>query len=195
VSQLTVAILELIFVGILLFVLISIVISYLRTGVPTVASARAAQRVVSTFLRDSFGSRQVRIFELGSGKGDFVLQLARDLPDAQVTGYEISLPAFLLASILKRLSSVKKRVSFVLGDFRKINLSSADAVVMYLMPQANRKLAPKLMRELRAGTWVISVSFSFPMWVPHQVLQAQNFSRTRVFVYRMPAVPASTDLR
>ncbi|MFH0830816.1 MAG: class I SAM-dependent methyltransferase [Parcubacteria group bacterium] len=165
--------------------LLTIGVAYVRTGVPTVKSARAAQDLAASLLKKQ-GAR--RIYELGSGKGDFVLRLARLLPEAHIIGFEISLLPYLYAQIWRLVHPARKRVRFRLADFRCVPLGDADAVVCYLMPRINDKLAAKLANDLKPGTLVLSVSFSFSAWRPVQVLKANNWAKTRLYVYRMPAV-------
>lgn len=172
--------------------LVGMAFAYLKTGVPTIASARAAQSQVATVLREA-GAK--RIYELGSGTGGFALRLAAEVPGSTVTGIELS-PLAWLASQLQRLGHpARDRVTFKLGDFANVDLRDADAAAFYLMPSPNRRLGPKLVRELRAGTTVATVSFSMPGWKPTQVLVAPNLPKTRTYVYRMPPEPGSPPVR
>ena len=163
--------------------LVLIVVAYFRTGVPTVVSAKAAQRMAADILAKR-GAKH--IYELGSGKGDFVFRLAGWLPRARIYGFELSPLPYLIAQLVRIFSRERARVRFFLRDFRKIDLRSADAVVFYLMIHANKKLAPKLERELKPGTTVLSVSFSVADWIPEQTLVADNFTKTRLHVFTMP---------
>jgi len=56
---------------------------------------------------------------------------------------------------------LRSRVKMTLGNFYKQDLSDADIVVCYLLPNTNKKLEYKLLRELRPGTRVISNTFLF----------------------------------
>lgn len=166
------------------FLLLSILISIFRTGVPTLASARKAQMQIGDYLQKN----NVKIiYELGSGKGDFVFRLAEKNPQAKIVGFEIS-PAPLLFAKLRRLfHPARKRVAFRLTDFHKVDFSEIDALAFYLMPGPNKKVEPKLEKELKKGAIVASVSFSMPGWEPNQVLKADNHSKTRSYIYHMPA--------
>jgi len=53
------------------------------------------------------------------------------------------------------------RVKVILGSFYKQDLSDADIVACYLLPNTNKKLEGKLLRELQPGTRVISNTFLF----------------------------------
>jgi trans-aconitate methyltransferase len=166
------------------FLLLTIAITYIRTGVPTLASARAAQIQVADFLRTQ---GVTRIYELGSGKGDFVFRLARLVPRAHVLGMELSYVPYLVSQVRRLWNPACERVNFRLVNFHRVDLRPADAVVFYLMPGPNAKLKPKLERELRPSTIVATVSFTMPGWKPEKTLIAPNFSKTRSYIYRMPA--------
>lgn len=165
------------------FLLLTVAITYLRTGVPTLASARAAQLDVARYLRRA-GAR--RIYELGSGKGDFALRLAKEIPNAHIFGLELSFFPYIYSQLWRLLHPARRRVHFRLVNFHKVDLSSADAVAFYLMPGPNKKLQPKLVRELKKGAIVATVSFSMQGWKPEVRQIANNFSKTRSFIYRMP---------
>lgn len=172
--------------------MIGMAFAYLKTGVPTIASAAAAQSQVAAVLREA-GAK--RIYELGSGTGGFALRLGQEVPGSRVTGIELS-PLAWLASLVQRLRHpARSRVEFKLGNFSDFDLRDADAAAFYLMPSPNRRLGPKLAAEMRPGTTVATVSFSMPGWKPTQVLVAPNFSKTRSYVYRMPPEPGAPPAR
>ncbi len=173
----------LLFVAAMSFLLLTVAITYLRTGVPTLASARAAQKAVAVYLKRD-GAR--RIYELGSGKGDFALRLATEIPDAHVFGLELSFFPYVYSQLWRLIHPARDRVRFRLVNFHRVDLRQADAVAFYLMPGPNKKLQPKLVRELRKGAIVATVSFSMPGWKPEAKLIAENFSKTRSYIYRMP---------
>jgi hypothetical protein len=54
---------------------------------------------------------------------------------------------------------VAGRVRFVQRDLFDADISEATVVTLYLLPALNAKLLPKLNRELRPGTRVVSQSF------------------------------------
>ena len=163
--------------------LVGMAVSYIRTGVPTIASARAAQAQVAAELHAA-GAK--KIYELGSGTGGLVFRLAKENPGGSVTGIEISPLPLLFAQVWLLFQPVRQRVNFIWANFIKVDLSKADAVAFYLMPGANRRLQPKLLRELRSGALVATIAFSMPGWQPTKVLMAPNFGKTRTYLYRIP---------
>lgn len=67
----------------------------------------------------------------------------------------------------------------VQGDIFAQDLSKADVVTCYLLPNINEKLAEKLSRELRPGTRVVSNTFIFP-GLPLTHNEGKN-----IYVYRI----------
>ena len=78
------------------------------------------------------------------------------------------LQAILLAGLaLKRrwqekrkAAGVTDKVTFLTQDLFESNISEATVVTLYLLPSLNEKLMPKLKRELKPGSRVISHAFS-----------------------------------
>jgi len=173
----------LVFVLLLSGFLLGMAVSYIKTGVPTISSAAAAHAQISTVLR---GAGVSKIYELGAGKGNLAFALAAQIPGAHVEAYELSLLPYLYAQLWKRVHPAGDRVTFHLANFNKIDLSSADAVVFYLMPRVIAQLEPKLIRELKSGSYVATISFAMKNWKPMHKLIADNFGKTRSLVYRMP---------
>jgi hypothetical protein len=100
-------------------------------------------------------------YELGCGDGRICLTLA-DQTKADIRGIELSLLQYCAACVRKtvRRSSAK----FIFGNVFKKDVSDADAVYLFLMPEAYKKIAPKLERELRPGTRVVSYVWPIPGW-------------------------------
>jgi hypothetical protein len=61
---------------------------------------------------------------------------------------------------------VADKVRFIQGDLFKADLSEATVVTLYLSGSINRRLAPKLMKELKPGARVVSHRFDMYDWRP-----------------------------
>jgi tRNA A58 N-methylase Trm61 len=77
------------------------------------------------------------------------------------------------------------QVEVVHGDLMQTEFSNADVVTLYLTTSANEKIAPKLMKELRPGSRVVSFCFRIPSWEPSKTLQLGTRS---LYLYIMPEV-------
>lgn len=97
------------------------------------------------------------VFELGSGDGEFGLYLAKKV-GPKFVGIEIDGPRVFVSKI--RLYFAKlKNVEFVQGDFKKVDISGATVVYFYLVPAAIKRILPKLKKELRRGTKIVSYRY------------------------------------
>jgi hypothetical protein len=65
-------------------------------------------------------------------------------------------------------------VKFVQQDLFNTDLSQATVVTLYLLPKVNLKLRPKLQRELKPGTRVVSHNYDMGDWRPDQVVEVGN---------------------
>jgi uridine kinase len=65
------------------------------------------------------------------------------------------------------------------GDLMQVDLSRADVVAIYLSDSVNSRLAPKLKRELKTGSRVVSLDYVLPMWRPEKELVVKTASMER----------------
>jgi len=125
------------------------------------------------------------VLELGSGFGTLALAAAKECPNAQIIGYEIS-PVPLFFSRLRAFFGGYKNLRFVSADMFKEDFSGADAVLTYLTMPLMEMLRPKLEAELRPGAVVICNTFHVPGWTAAEEETIQNFVYTlKVFTYRI----------
>jgi len=101
------------------------------------------------------------VYDLGCGDGRMILAAARRY-HARAVGIEIDPLRYLWCQFLITIMGQRKRIQIVFGNLFNKDLSEADVVMCYLMPDALSKLEDKLKRELRPGTRVVSNRFSFP---------------------------------
>lgn len=104
------------------------------------------------------------LIDLGSGDGRIVIAAAR----RGALGHGVELDAGLvdLARANAREAGVADYVTFLEGDIFEADIARATVVTLYLFPEANLELRPKLLAELRPGTRVVSNSFHMGKWQP-----------------------------
>jgi hypothetical protein len=78
-------------------------------------------------------------------------------------------------------AGVTSLIRFVQGDLFEVPIADATVVTLYLMRPANLRLRPRLLRELRPGTRVVSNTFDMGNWEPDTTEQVGQPPRT---VYR-----------
>jgi trans-aconitate methyltransferase len=136
----------------------SLLISFAITGIPSLPSSKPAAQAVISLLREVEVPDDAVIYELGSGWGSLAIELARAFPHAQVRGIEIS-PFPYLVSRLRALRHANAR--FEWGNFDRCDLSDADAITCYLMPEKMARVAELLDAKLRTNVPVVSIEFWF----------------------------------
>jgi hypothetical protein len=68
------------------------------------------------------------------------------------------------------------------------DISAATVVAMYLSPDVNLRLRPKLRRELRPGARVVSHDYDLGDWPPERTVTVNLENREHlVFLWRIPS--------
>ena len=113
------------------------------------------------------------VYDLGSGDGRIVIMAAKEF-GARGVGVEIDPSLVARAEANAREAGVSDRVEFRRGDMHGADLRAATVVTLFLHPQPNRKLRPKLQGELRPGARVVSYIWDMGDWKPDEVRRVNN---------------------
>lgn len=161
-----------------------VVVGTLRTGAPPMPTRPPVR---DAMLRHIPADARV-IHELGCGFGGLAIAAARARPGAEVHAWERALLPWLVARIRAALCG-GRRVHVHRGDLLDAPHERADAVLLYLHPDAMAALAPRLSTTLRAEATVVSNSFALPGWPARTEDRLPDALRTKVLVYRGPPTP------
>jgi len=143
--------------------------STFRTQVPYYPSGPAVWDAVRQLLP---ADKPLRVIDIGSGLGGFVLYLSRVRPNAAVEGIELAPLPFLYSWLRARLAGGRAR--FRLGDYEKLDFSRYDLVFAYLSPAAMPGLWRKAAAEMCPGAMLASYEFIVPERAPDRVVQAKE---------------------
>jgi SAM-dependent methyltransferase len=110
------------------------------------------------------------VYDLGSGDGRFPITAAKRF-GARGVGVEIDPKLVRRARANAREAGVADRVEFREGDMFEADLGDATVVTLYLFPEINIKLRPKLFAELEPGDRVVSHDFDMDEWEPDRVVE------------------------
>lgn len=137
------------------------------------------------------------VYDLGCGDGRIVIMAAREFGARAVC---VEIRNDLYEQTLRRVKELNldNVVTVIHGNFFEVPLSDADVVTMYLLTSVNQMLRPKLERELRPGTRVVSHDFEVPGWKPLLVEDVYEEWRShKVYLYKIPGaeVPIPTQLQ
>jgi ribosomal protein L11 methylase PrmA len=108
------------------------------------------------------------LIDLGCGDGRIVIAAAKQF-GARAIGIDIDPERIKEANANAKNEGVTDLVEFRQGDLFDADLSKASVVTLYLLPAINMKLRPKLWRDLKPGTRVVSHSFDMGDWKPDKV--------------------------
>jgi len=108
------------------------------------------------------------VFDLGSGDGRIPITAASRY-GAFGVGIEIDAKLNRQAEDNAKKAGVTDRVRFLTQDLFEADISQATVVTLFLLPRINQDLIPKLKRELRPGTRIVSHQFDMgEQWPPEQ---------------------------
>jgi ribosomal protein L11 methylase PrmA len=121
------------------------------------------------------------LYDLGSGDGRIVITAAREY-GARGVGYDLNPERIKESNVNARRAGVTNRVRFTQQDLFEADLSGATVVTLYLLPDVNLKLRPKLLRDLRPGTRIVSHNYHMGDWQPQEVAEVE-VKGTKHYVY------------
>jgi SAM-dependent methyltransferase len=124
------------------------------------------------------------VYDLGSGDGRIVILAAQKF-GARGVGVEIDPRLVEISRQVASEGHVADRVTFIEGDLFDADISGATVVTLYLSPGVNRRLEPKLRRELKPGTRIVSHQFPIANWPPSRTVRAED--GTNLYLWTVPA--------
>jgi tRNA A58 N-methylase Trm61 len=145
-----------------------------RLKPPDVKYVPSPDSVVDAMLKLAKVTAADVVYDLGSGDGRIPITAAR-VYGARGVGIEIDRIRILEATDNMRKAGVSDRVRFVQGDLFEADISEATVVTLFLLTRLNQQLMPKLKRELRPGTRVVSHQFRMDdSWPPEQAIDVNG---------------------
>ncbi len=122
------------------------------------------------------------VYDLGSGDGRILITAAHEF-GARGVGIEIDPALVTQAQAKAREAGVEDKVEFRLDDMYAADVRPATVVTLFLHPQPNLKLRPKLRSDLQAGSRVVSYVWDMADWTPEEV---RRVNLHRIFLWRIP---------
>jgi hypothetical protein len=114
------------------------------------------------------------LIDLGSGDGRTVIAAAK--LGARALGIEYNPDMVALSEKNARDAGVSERAKFMKADLFETDLSQATVISMFLLPEINLKLRPKLL-DLKPGTRIVSNTFTMADWEPDiEVTTEENWN-------------------
>ncbi|HXG86975.1 MAG TPA: class I SAM-dependent methyltransferase [Vicinamibacterales bacterium] len=158
-------------------------------GVPTVDAPQAAaqdaarrpdviyvptpEEVVEAMLQVANVTKNDIVYDLGSGDGRIPVTAAKKY-GARGVGIDIDPQRIKEANENVARNGVGDKVKILNADLFATDISEATVVTLYLLPSLNVKLMPKLMKELKPGTRIVSHAFDMGDWKPEKELDVNG---------------------
>jgi len=150
---------------------------------PDVIYVPTPQEVVEDMLRLANVRKGDVLFDLGSGDGRIAIAAAKKY-GIKAVGIDIDPDRIKEATENARKAGVSNLVEFRQEDLFKADFKEATVVTLYLLPDLNVKLRPRLWEDLKPGTRIVSHQFDMGTWKPEKRLESNG--RT-VYFWTIPA--------
>lgn len=151
------------------------------------------QAVVNRMLELAQVKPDDTVIDLGSGDGRIMITAAQKY-GARGFGVELDPRLVQRSNDEARRAGVSDRVKFLQQDLFKTDFHEADVLTLYLLPDVNMALRPKILAELKPGTRVVSHDYGMGVWRPdaEETLPAPDKTvgarkESRVYLWIVPA--------
>jgi ribosomal protein L11 methylase PrmA len=149
---------------------------------PDVIFVPTPEAVVEAMLQVAAVTKNDTVYDLGCGDGRIPVTAARKY-GARGVCFDIDPQRIKEANENVAKNNVGNLVRVVEGDLFEQDLSGATVVTLYLLPSLNVKLMPKLMKELKPGTRIVSHAFDMGDWKPEKELDVDG---RKVYFWTIP---------
>ena len=123
------------------------------------------------------------VIDLGSGDGRILIAAARSL-GAHGLGVDLDPVRIREATANAAEAGVSSRVSFRQQDLFETRLDNADVLTLYLLPEVNLRLRPRILAQMQPGARVVSHDYDMGDW---HWDQRQRIGNATIYLWIVPA--------
>ena len=125
------------------------------------------------------------VYDLGCGDGRIVIAAAK--LGARSVCVDIDPQRIRESRANAERAGIAERIRFLNQDLFETDIGEATVITLFLWPSVNEKLRPKLWRELKPGTRVVSYIHSMGDWRPQEAVNVESARGPRkIFLWIIP---------
>jgi len=123
------------------------------------------------------------VYDLGCGDGRILITAVKEFGADRAVGYEVreDLCGVALAGIERQ--GLQCRVKLVNEDLFDVDLYEATVITLFLDDSTNQRLKPKLEREARVGTRIVSYTYEIEGW---KATRKKRLHGDTIYLYTVP---------
>jgi SAM-dependent methyltransferase len=152
---------------------------------PEVPYVPTHERIVNEMLKVASVKKNDVLYDLGSGDGRIVITAAKRFGTRGV-GVDIDPIRVKEARENAVKAGVTDKVKFLQQDLFETDIREATVVTLYLLPEVNLRLRPKLLSDLKPGTRVVSHNYDMGDWTPLKTLQLRVPEEHTIYYWVVP---------
>lgn len=126
------------------------------------------------------------IYDLGCGDGRILITAVEKFGAKKAVGYELREDLYQRSLQEIKRRNLQDKVVLIKGNFLESDLSEASVVTLYLSSEANELVRPKLEKELRSGTRIVSLTFKIHTWQISGLMYGWGPPRFPIHLYIIP---------
>jgi SAM-dependent methyltransferase len=158
---------------------------------PDVPYVPTTDKAVEAMLKLAGVTKSDIVYDLGCGDGRIVIAAAK-MFGARAVGIDINPVRIEEAKENAKKAGVENLVRFEENDLFEANFKDATVVTLFLLPNINLKLRPKLLQDLKPGTRVVSNTFDMGDWKPEKEITLDSngeysYLSHRLYRWTVPA--------
>jgi len=152
---------------------------------PEVPYVPTHEQIVAEMLKVAKVGKNDVLYDLGSGDGRIPITAAQRFGTRGV-GVDIDPVRVAEARANAAKAGVADKVKFMQQDLFETDIREATVVTLYLLPDVNLRLRPKLLAELKPGTRIVSHNYDMGDWKPLQTITVKVPEEHTIYYWVVP---------
>jgi len=148
-----------------------------------------SEQAVQAMLKLADVKKNDIVYDLGCGDGRIVIAAAKTY-GAHGVGIDLNPQRVKEANENAKKAGVESLVRFEENDLFKSDFHQATVVTLFLLPEVNLRLRPKLLKDLKPGTRIVSNTFDMEDWKPDKEMTVdgpESYLSRKLYMWVIPA--------